>query len=101
MRSALGLLARMKGLRGGALDFFGRTEERQMERALIAEYKACIEELLKTLNGDNRALAAEIARIPEDIRGYGHVKKRHLAATRPKWNALMQRWRAGELKEAA
>jgi indolepyruvate ferredoxin oxidoreductase len=41
----------------------------------------------------NRALAAEIARIPEEIRGYGHVKHRHIQAVRPKWDKLMQRWR--------
>jgi indolepyruvate ferredoxin oxidoreductase len=101
VRSAFGLLARMKGLRGGALDVFGRSEERRMERALISEYRASIEELLRTLNAGNRTLAAEIARIPEDIRGYGHVKARHLASARPKWEALMKRWRAGELKQAA
>jgi indolepyruvate ferredoxin oxidoreductase len=101
MRRAFGLLTRMKGLRGSALDPFGRSEERKVERALIREYRDCIEELLRSLNADNRALAAEIARIPEDMRGYGHVKARHLAAARPKWDALMQRWRAGPLQKAA
>ena len=95
MRSAFGLLAKMKGLRGTALDVFGRTEERRTERALITEYQACIDELLKSLRGDNRALAAEIARIPEEIRGYGHVKERHLHAARPKWDSLMAEWRGG------
>ncbi|MFN7725984.1 MAG: indolepyruvate ferredoxin oxidoreductase family protein [Rubrivivax sp.] len=94
MRSAFGVLAKLKGLRGTALDPFGRTEERRSERALITEYRACIEELLKTLNTDNRAQAVAIARIPEDIRGYGHVKARHLAAARTKWTQLMQAWRA-------
>jgi indolepyruvate ferredoxin oxidoreductase len=93
IRSAFGVLAKMKGLRGGALDFFGRNAERRMERALIAEYRACVEELLRTLDAGNRALAVDIARIPEDIRGYGHVKERHLKAARIKWDALMQRWR--------
>ena len=101
IRSAFVLLARMKGLRGGALDVFGGTAERKMERALIVEYRASIDELLKTLNADNRSLAAEIARIPEEIRGYGHVKERHLKAARPKWNSLMQRWRAGVFQKAA
>jgi indolepyruvate ferredoxin oxidoreductase len=101
MRSAFGVLAKMKGLRGTALDVFGRSAERKTERALITEYETCITELLKTLNADNRALALEIARVPEDIRGYGHVKERHLAAARPKWNALMQRWREGGLQSAA
>ncbi len=101
MRSAFGLLARMKGLRGGPLDLFGRSEERRMERALISEYRASIDELLQTLTAGNRPLALEIARIPEDIRGYGHVKARHLATARPKWQALLKRWRAGELQQAA
>ncbi|MFN9476337.1 DUF6537 domain-containing protein, partial [Acidovorax sp.] len=95
MRSAFGVLAKLKGLRGTAFDPFGRTEERRMERALIVEYRACIEELLKGLTADNLALAVEIARIPEDIRGYGHVKERHLAAARPKWDGLMAQWRRG------
>ncbi len=94
VRSAFGVLAKLKGLRGGVLDVFGRTEERRTERALIGEYTACIEELLKTLNASNRPLATEIARIPEEIRGFGHVKERHLVAARAKWQGLMQRWRA-------
>jgi indolepyruvate ferredoxin oxidoreductase len=93
MRTAFGVLAKLKGLRGTALDPFGRTAERRSERALIGEYRASIDELLKSLNVGNRALAAEIARIPEDIRGYGHVKERHLKAARGKWQALMTRWR--------
>ena len=101
MRTAFGVLAKLKGLRGTALDPFGRTEERKTERALITEYQDCITELLATLNAGNRALAAEIARIPEDIRGYGHVKERHLKAARSKWAALMARWRAGDLRQAA
>ena len=101
MHTALRLLARMKGLRGTALDLFGRSEERRTERALIGQYEACIDELLRTLDAGNRALAVEIARIPEEIRGYGHVKERHLKAARPKWDALMQRWRAGDVRKAA
>ncbi|MEN9418812.1 MAG: hypothetical protein RI988_2432, partial [Pseudomonadota bacterium] len=93
VRPAMGLLARLKFLRGTALDPFGRTEERRTERALIGEYRACIEELLEGLHAGNLGRAAEIARIPEEIRGYGHVKERHLEAARKKWAALMQAWR--------
>ncbi len=96
VRSAFGVLAKLKGLRGTAFDVFGRTEERKTERALIGEYRACIEELLGTLNAGNLALAAEIARLPEEIRGFGHVKERHLKAARPKWAALMAQWRGSE-----
>jgi indolepyruvate ferredoxin oxidoreductase len=94
MRSAFGVLAKLKGLRGGALDLFGKTEERRTERALIGEYRAQVDELLAGLNAERLPLAVEIARIPEDIRGYGHVKARHLAAARTKWDALRARWRA-------
>ncbi|MEG1042345.1 MAG: DUF6537 domain-containing protein, partial [Pseudomonas sp.] len=94
MRKAMGVLAGMKGLRGTALDPFGKTEERKTERALIAEYRQCIETLLAGLTADKLALAVEIASIPEDIRGYGHVKEHHLAAARIKWQTLMTRWNA-------
>jgi len=94
-------LAKLKGLRGTAFDVFGRTDERKAERALIDEYKAAIDELLASLSAGNLALATEIARIPEEIRGYGHVKDRHLAAARPKWAALMTEWRAGGQRRAA
>ncbi len=101
MLTAFRLLAKLKGLRGTALDPFGRTEERRTERALIGEYKDCIEELLGGLTPERLALAVEIARIPEDIRGYGHVKERHLAKAREKWAQLMARWRAGEVQARA
>jgi len=94
MRTAFGWLARMKGLRGTAFDVFGKTEERRTERALIGEYRSCVEELLADLTADRLVLAAEIARIPEEIRGYGHVKERHLKAARAKWAGLMAQWRA-------
>jgi indolepyruvate ferredoxin oxidoreductase len=94
-------LARLKGLRGTAFDVFGRNEERKTERALIGEYTATIDELLATLSATNLPLATEIARIPEDIRGYGHVKERHLAAARPKWAALMNEWRVPGQRRAA
>lgn len=102
MGTAFKLLARLKGLRGTALDVFGRTEERRGERALIAEYRASIEEVLAGLTAANHTLAVEIARLPEQIRGYGHVKARHLAAVRPQWQALLGRWRSGTaLRQAA
>ncbi|WP_019375161.1 indolepyruvate ferredoxin oxidoreductase family protein, partial [Melaminivora alkalimesophila] len=101
MRRAFTVLTKMKGLRGTALDPFGKTEERRTERALIREYRATIEELLAGLTPERLPLAAEIARIPEEIRGYGHVKERHLAAARKKWDALMQRWRNPQAQAAA
>jgi indolepyruvate ferredoxin oxidoreductase len=89
IRPAFGLLARMKGLRGTAFDIFGHTEERRMERRWIADYRAGIDKALAGLSADTLATAVELARVPEDIRGYGHVKARHEKAARAKWDALI------------
>jgi indolepyruvate ferredoxin oxidoreductase len=101
VRTAFGVLAKLKGLRGGAFDIFGYSAERKTERALIGEYKASIDEVLRGLDAGNLAQAAEIARIPEEIRGYRHVKARHLATARPRWEKLMAQWRAGTARQAA
>ncbi|HTA66058.1 MAG TPA: indolepyruvate ferredoxin oxidoreductase family protein, partial [Xanthomonadaceae bacterium] len=102
MMKAFGLLAKLKFLRGGTFDIFGRTEERRIERRLIEDYFSDIETLLKGLSPDKVALAVEIASMPERIRGYGHVKEKHLAEALPKWKALMQQWREGPpLRKAA
>src|SRR5205085_11033747 len=94
MRSAMQVLARLKGLRGTRLDPFGYTAERRVERALITEYRACIEELLGKLSTDNLPLARDIAAIPQDIRGFGHVKERHPTAAPAKGQTLMAHSRA-------
>jgi indolepyruvate ferredoxin oxidoreductase len=101
MLTGFKLLAGLKGLRGTAFDVFGRTEERRTERALIAEYSASVDELLGSLDASNLKLATEIASMPEDIRGYGHVKERHLLAARAKWAGLMSDWRSGGQRRAA
>ena len=96
MLTGFRVLARLKGLRGTALDIFGRTQERRTERALIGEYRASIDEILATLDAGKHTVAVEIARIPEQIKGYGHVKERNLKAARLQWQTLMQQWRAPE-----
>jgi indolepyruvate ferredoxin oxidoreductase len=87
------LLAKLKGLRGTALDVFGKTEERRTERALIGEYRTLVDELVKGLSAQKLAQAVELARLPEDIRGFGHVKDANLAAARIRWNKLLTQWR--------
>jgi indolepyruvate ferredoxin oxidoreductase len=76
------------------LDVFGYTEERRIERALIAQYQSSVDTMLGQLNAGNHALAVEMARIPEQIKGFGHVKARHLAAARQKWDGLKAQWSA-------
>ncbi|MGE8366619.1 MULTISPECIES: indolepyruvate ferredoxin oxidoreductase family protein [Cupriavidus] len=92
MRTAFRVMAQLKGLRGTPFDAFGYTGERKVERALIGEYRKSIEALLPTLSQQNLDLALEIARLPEDIRGYGHVKARNLVAVRARWERLMAQW---------
>jgi indolepyruvate ferredoxin oxidoreductase len=84
MLKAFGALAKLKGLRGTPLDVFGYTDERKTERALIKHYRATVESLLPKLTAENLAQAVAIASIPEDIRGFGHVKERNLAAAKKK-----------------
>jgi indolepyruvate ferredoxin oxidoreductase len=95
------VLAKLKFLRGTALDLFGRTAERRMERALIAEYEQTVATLLAGLTRDNHALAVEIASLPEAIRGFGHIKAKSVDAARAKQAELLQRYRATPVKAAA
>jgi indolepyruvate ferredoxin oxidoreductase len=86
-------MAKLRKLRGGTFDIFGYTEERKMERQLIADYEQTISDLLPTLDGGNVDLAAEIAGIPEHIRGYGHVKEEHLHKAKAREAELLKEYR--------
>ena len=91
----LRLLAKLKFLRGSVFDPFGYTAERKIERRLIADYEAMLEEVLANLTPDNHHVAVGLAAIPEKIRGFGHVKMRHLAAAKADEAALLDQFRAG------
>ncbi|MGE5648683.1 MAG: indolepyruvate ferredoxin oxidoreductase family protein, partial [Bacillota bacterium] len=86
------MLAKLKTLRGGAFDLFGYTAERRMERRLIDEYRATVLSLLDGLRTDNLALAAEIAALPEKIRGFGHVKAKAISQFRIEQEALLKKY---------
>ena len=94
MLPAFRVLAKLRRFRGGALDVFGRSDERRRERALIGDYEALVDELLARLTPVNYALAVSLASIPEHIRGYGHVKERHLKDAKAREAALLERFRA-------
>ncbi len=93
MLRAFTLLAKFKGLRGSKLDIFGYTDERKMERQLIADYAAMLGDVCAKLTPANHAIAVQLAAIPEDIRGYGHVKLKHLKAAKEKEAALLAAFR--------
>ena len=93
MLTVFRLLARLKRLRGTPFDIFGMSADRKLERRLIGEYEARISELIAGLGPENHALAVELASIPEQIRGFGHVKARHLKAAREREAELLAAFR--------
>jgi indolepyruvate ferredoxin oxidoreductase len=93
MLPAFRLLARLKGLRGTRLDIFGYTAERKAERRLIEDYVAVLDELAAGLTPDNHALAVEIAGLPAQIRGFGHIKERNTKAAAARQAHLLKLWR--------
>ena len=94
MLTSFKLLAKLKGLRGTAFDIFGRSTERQMERALIAEYTSSMSQVLNGLSANNMSIALEIARIPDGIKGFGHVKEKNVTVVRVRWEGLMKQFSA-------
>jgi indolepyruvate ferredoxin oxidoreductase len=76
------LLAKLKGLRGTWMDVFGYTAERRTERALIVEYRETVLDMLDKLSRGSLEKAVEVATVPQEIRGYGHVKEASLARAR-------------------
>ncbi|MBT9385392.1 indolepyruvate ferredoxin oxidoreductase family protein [Pseudooceanicola sp. CBS1P-1] len=90
MQGGLKALARMKRLRGTALDPFGRTAERRMERRMIEEYCALLGRLAASLNAGNRDEAAGIAALVMEVRGYGPVKEAAAADYARRRDAALQ-----------
>jgi indolepyruvate ferredoxin oxidoreductase len=94
MLSAMKWLAKARKLRGSAFDLFGRTAERRMERELVGQYGQRIESLLAGLNSESLALAVQIADVPEQIRGFGHVKEVSVKQARLRWAELDAQWQS-------
>ncbi len=89
--TAFRLMARLRFLRGTFLDPFRNSDERKLERRLLAEFEADIDDLIARLAPENHALAVRIASLPEGIKGYGRVKQASAAeAAKARANALQQ-----------
>jgi len=91
--TAFRLLATLKGLRGTPFDPFGRSAERRRERELIGEYENVLAELLAGLDAGNHGLAADIASLPESMRGFGHVKDANVDQAQAREAELLQAFR--------
>jgi indolepyruvate ferredoxin oxidoreductase len=87
------VLARMKSLRGTAFDVFGYTEERRTERRLIEEYVSLLGEIMRNLTPENHKLAVELAAIPDQIRGFGHIKEKNLTFAKANEADLLKAFR--------
>jgi indolepyruvate ferredoxin oxidoreductase len=88
MQHMFRVLAKLRRLRGTPFDPFGRTAERRMERALIEDYRAMVEELLARWHALDIETALALAKLPEQIRGFGPVKEESVALARVRWQAL-------------
>ncbi len=92
MMPAMKLLAQGKRLRGSAFDLFGRTEERRMERELVNSYRERIHAMLPALSAERLKVATDIAALPLQMRGFGHVKLANVAVTRAREAELLHRF---------
>ncbi|WP_339863570.1 indolepyruvate ferredoxin oxidoreductase family protein [Paremcibacter congregatus] len=92
MHKALKVVARLRSLRGTAFDVFGRTEERKMERRLISDYEDLMALFVDSLTSEKLSSAIALAEIPEDIRGYGHVKEKSVELATQKSALLLQEY---------
>ncbi|WP_375691249.1 indolepyruvate ferredoxin oxidoreductase family protein [Pseudooceanicola sp. LIPI14-2-Ac024] len=103
MGTAMSVMSRFKFLRGGALDPFGRTEERRMERALIEQYEKDMAEVLPHVSDETLETAVSLAELPMSIRGFGPVKQQNAARAEKSREALLATFRAGGpgVKQAA
>jgi len=93
MMSLFRVLAKARRFRGGAFDPFGRSAERKMERALVGQYETVMAEILDKLTPQNHEVAVDLASVPEHIRGYGHVKERHVKDAKVREAALLEQFR--------
>jgi indolepyruvate ferredoxin oxidoreductase len=94
MMPAFGLLARLKSLRGTPLDVFGYTRERRRERGLRDRYFGLVGQLVASLRADNMETALKLAQLPDQVRGYGHVKLAALDQLDAQWEELLPRLHA-------
>ncbi|CAM5374112.1 hypothetical protein SALBM135S_10136 [Streptomyces alboniger] len=85
----------MRGLRGTALDPFGRAQVRKVERALLADYAERVTHLLADLSPTNHATAVEIASLPDMVRGYEEVKLRNVETYRARLRELTESFDRG------
>ena len=86
-------LAKLRRLRGTRWDIFGHSAERRLEKQLIGDYEEDIAAILSTLSPATLSIAVELASLPEQIRGYGHIKLKSIAAVQKQRTSLLEKLR--------
>ena len=86
-------LSKGRRLRGTAWDVFGYTQERQLERQMIADYELLLDEIVRRLSPQTHATAVALARLPLDIKGFGHIKLRNYKTVKAREAALLAKLR--------
>jgi hypothetical protein len=91
----LRVLQHGKRVRGTVLDVFGHTAERRLERQLISDYETRVREVLAHLKADaanvDPHLVQQVLALPQQMRGFGHVKERHILAAQHTQAQLLHR----------
>ncbi|MDA0237857.1 MAG: indolepyruvate ferredoxin oxidoreductase family protein [Proteobacteria bacterium] len=95
------VLSGLKFLRGTVFDVFGWTAERKMERQLIEDYRLLVEEIADTVDQTNIEVAKKLLFLPEEIRGFGHIKEASVIQVKQSWQVLLDEYRAGGEKRKA
>ena len=99
MLHILRILARLKGLRGTFFDPFGYLAERRQERKLVEDYELVLTEIIDGLTTANVDVAEQIAWLPMQIRGFGHVKERAIKQAKSEEVFLLQDFRKGTVAQ--
>jgi indolepyruvate ferredoxin oxidoreductase len=82
------VLAHLQWFRETPLDPFARNEERRHKRAWRDRYIAFVESLLSSPGTFDMSVAEQIARLPADARGFGHVKGHAMDSASKRWDEL-------------
>ncbi|MFA5488771.1 MAG: indolepyruvate ferredoxin oxidoreductase family protein [Candidimonas sp.] len=101
MLKAFAVLARLKGLRGTAFDIFGKTQERRAERQWAADYLVLADEFSRSLSHDTLDIAIALANIPDDIRGFGHVKEKNQEKAKRRYAEMLDQYHQGRRMDRA
>lgn len=101
MLKAMKLLAKMRGLRHTAFDPFRFSADRQLDRQLLADYESLINQLLAGIKTENLQTAVALARLPEEVRGFGPVREAAAEKAEQRKQQLLEEFKSGKPKTLA